>query len=904
MKKFFYNLLLLSSFAGTSQVVTIPDQVFKQALLLSNSTNQQVAYDFQGNPMVVDVNQDGEIQTTEALAVFGLDLAGNENGLFLIEGNPITDLTGLEAFLNLKNLDISTNQLTGQTLNATLFSNLESLKTQNSGLIAVIVNNLTSLRKLDVTGNLLTEINLNGLINLEELIINSNQISTIDFSQTSSLVKLNASSNPLTTLNWSQLTQLTDLDLSQCREIQSVDVSSLINLRTLNVSLTEITSLDVSNNLLLTKLDCSKDAVSQASISTLDVSPLINLKELICSGNQLNGLNVSGLTSLEYLQFIGCNVATPIFGNNNNLTTIECTSNQITALDLSIFPQLISLYCANNNLSTLDFSTLPNLNAVSCSLNQFQSLDFSNNPNITYLDLGTNNELQYLNIKNNSSMFFGFVFDSELNLPNLIFICADDDEIQFIESFLLQSIEQQIVVNSYCSFVPGGSYNTISGSVTFDSNQNGCSLEDIVQPYIKVTINDGTNQGSVFTDLDGNFKFYAQEGNFTVNATIENNSLFTINGQNTQVSFLNNENNTAIVPFCIQALDNQSDLEVIVSPFSYPIPGSENLYQIFYKNKGNQTLSGNINFNYDTSKATFLFSEPVQNAINQAGELEYSFNNLLPFESRTIIVSLNLNGPTSQNPLTVGDILEFTATASINSTDINPSNNQFTYNQIIEEFMLLNSIICVEGEEVSADLIGDYLHYSINFENNTNQTSSFIVLRATINPQQFDINSIQLLASSSNVEVRITGNLLELIFGNLELQTGGHGNVLLRIKSSNQLQVNDTVRFETAVFFNETEATQTNTAETTFRLAGNLNNDNFEKTSILIYPNPTKSIVSITSDFSIKSIQLYDVQGRILQTNIVEENSASLDITSKAKGIYFLKVITDKGIKVEKLVKE
>ena len=55
---------------------------------------------------------------------------------------------------------------------------------------------------------------------------------------------------------------------------------------------------------------------------------------------------------------------------------------------------------------------------------------------------------------------------------------------------------------------------------------------------------------------------------------------------------------------------------------------------------------------------------------------------------------------------------------------------------------------------------------------------------------------------------------------------------------------------------------------------------------------------------NINSIQLFDVQGRLLQTDIVYETSKIIDISSKAKGVYFLKVLSDKGSKVEKIVKE
>jgi Secretion system C-terminal sorting domain len=82
----------------------------------------------------------------------------------------------------------------------------------------------------------------------------------------------------------------------------------------------------------------------------------------------------------------------------------------------------------------------------------------------------------------------------------------------------------------------------------------------------------------------------------------------------------------------------------------------------------------------------------------------------------------------------------------------------------------------------------------------------------------------------------------------------------------------------------------------------NLGLSNFTNEKIKIYPNPTNSIININSDYNIKSIEVYDIQGRILET--VLGNTKTLDISSKENGIYFLKITTEKGSKIEKIIKE
>jgi uncharacterized delta-60 repeat protein len=83
-----------------------------------------------------------------------------------------------------------------------------------------------------------------------------------------------------------------------------------------------------------------------------------------------------------------------------------------------------------------------------------------------------------------------------------------------------------------------------------------------------------------------------------------------------------------------------------------------------------------------------------------------------------------------------------------------------------------------------------------------------------------------------------------------------------------------------------------------------LNSDEFEINKIIkMYPNPTSSIINIESDFTINSIELYDMQGRLLETNLVQESNSIMDISRRSKGVYFLKIETQQGYKVEKSYK-
>lgn len=134
--------------------VLIPDVKFKTALL--------------NHTPVIDTNNDGEIQCSEAEAAEKLRIY-YEN---------IIDLTGIEAFTNLKELFVSNNQLTSLDLSAN--TKLQYLSCFNNQLSSLDLSANTALYGLDCSSNFLT---------------------SLDVSANPALVSLVCFGQPLTSLN-------------------------------------------------------------------------------------------------------------------------------------------------------------------------------------------------------------------------------------------------------------------------------------------------------------------------------------------------------------------------------------------------------------------------------------------------------------------------------------------------------------------------------------------------------------------------------------------------------------------------------------------------------------------------------------------------------------------------------
>lgn len=75
--------------------------------------------------------------------------------------------------------------------------------------------------------------------------------------------------------------------------------------------------------------------------------------------------------------------------------------------------------------------------------------------------------------------------------------------------------------------------------------------------------------------------------------------------------------------------------------------------------------------------------------------------------------------------------------------------------------------------------------------------------------------------------------------------------------------------------------------------------DEDENFDFSVYPNPAKSGLGIVSVSEKALLQLYDVNGRLIQEQIIEEQFSFQEVAS---GIYFIKVRTDSAVKTKKWI--
>ncbi len=603
---------------------------------------------------------------------------------------------------------------------------------------------------------------------------------------------------------------------------------------------------------------------TQAIADLEGIQSFINLESFVSLGTEISALNLS---------------------NNINLTMVRVDQGALlTSIDISSCPLLEELRLYDTAITTLDCNA---------------------NPNLTLLNFIGNDALETVFIKNGADESLGIDPGSWSenwdfgNNPNLLYVCAD--EFQVVE--LQQFAGTDYPVNTFCTFSPGGDVNTITGVTQFDDELDGCDAGDSIIPFTSFSVDlDGVATGVIaYSNSAGVYNVYAgQAGTYRLTPNLENPLYFDISPDPADVVIPVIDNSITVQDFCVEAVGIQPDLEVVIAPIIPARPGFEATYSLFFKNKGNQTLSGDVQFNYSEALQDFVSSSVTPDA-QAAGILTYNFTDLQPYQSETIEIVLAVNSPMDTPPVNIGDILVLFADVNPIAGDVTPFDNSFTLDQTVIGSYDPNNIVCIQGEEVPTTFIGEFLHYVINFENTGTAPAENVVVTMEIDPTDFDKSTLQILSASHNMQTVLNDDVAEFHFQNISLDTGGHGNILLKMKTNDDLITADEVGAQANIYFDFNFPVETNEAVTSFRVLGV---DEFNTSQVTVYPNPASDIVILQSFQMITNISMFDVMGREVTTLSINSLSAQIDVSALNGGIYFFSIETERGVITKKVIKQ
>ncbi|SDS39323.1 Por secretion system C-terminal sorting domain-containing protein [Polaribacter sp. KT25b] len=334
MKKtllFLLNYFCLGLLLVSAQNVTIPDAAFKSHLLANTAIN---------------TDNDTEISVAEAQAF---------SGELLINGLSISDLTGIEAFINITRLDCYSNNLTALDVSSNLA--LTRLHCSNNQIETLDISANTQITDIQCHNNgVLYQLNIaNGN--------NSNFSYMKAYGNSLSCIQIDAGFTPpaeagIYSQGWTK-------GNSAIYGVDCVALNQEVNIPDANFK-----NFLVSDNTINLNGD-SEITLAEAQATT----------ELI-----MDGIGIADLTGIEAF---------------TNLTRLDVPNNSLTTIDVSNNLSLTRLHAGFNKLTSLDIRLNTNINELFCHENSgLETLLISNgnNSNFIYMKAYSNASLTCIQV--------------------------------------------------------------------------------------------------------------------------------------------------------------------------------------------------------------------------------------------------------------------------------------------------------------------------------------------------------------------------------------------------------------------------------------------------------------------------------------------------------------------------
>ncbi|MGN0606199.1 MAG: hypothetical protein ACI4JM_06730, partial [Oscillospiraceae bacterium] len=421
----------------------------------------------------LDTVNDDILSSEEIVAVTKID----------VSDMGISSLKGIEHFTALEILNCGSNSL--KSLDVSKNTSLKTLNCSANSLTSLKVNKNTALTELCCDNNNITSLDVSQNTALENLSVSNNNLTSLDVSECTLLIYLECAKNNLTSLDLSENTALETLKCSEnpliavnaAGSISSFDASSLSAFETKSFAIrladygikedmvsddftggkillgylfvdgTATYTYDIDGDNGTNTISCTINAggiainranfpdekfreyvkenfdtvdddilsgseiaaVSRIGVYNKEISDLKGIEyftllySLDCTSNNLTSLDVSQNTALALLNCESNQLESLDVSQNTALTTLNCSENSLTNLDVSQNTALTSLSCFKNNLASLDVSKNTALTSLSCFENQLTSLDVSQSTALESLRC-SGNQLVSLDVSQNTAL--------------------------------------------------------------------------------------------------------------------------------------------------------------------------------------------------------------------------------------------------------------------------------------------------------------------------------------------------------------------------------------------------------------------------------------------------------------------------------------------------------------------
>lgn len=440
-------------------------------------------------------------------------------------------------------------------------------------------------------------------------------------------------------------------------------------------------------------------------------------------------------------------------------------------------------------------------------------------------------------------------------------------------------------------------FKTLSGNVYDDVNSNG--IRDLGEAGLpNENVLSSTLLNYCKTDANGNYNLAFLDSSQSCQINHQLKPYRTHTSTPTTYNITPSINGTTGFDFGVYATPGINDMSIYTSP-AIARPGFDCSYNINWNNPGTITQTDTITFTYDPA-LTYLNATPTPLSVN-GNILKWKFTNAQPLDNGSMSVHFNV-------PATVpiGDTLNCLAAIGNVSIDSTPADNAWASQTIVTGSFDPNEKIAEPSQFAVA---GQWLYYTIYFQNTGTDTAFTVVVRDTLDAN-LNIASFEMLGSSHPCFTELSGfGFVKFTFNNILLpdsnvnETMSHGYVTYRVRAAANVAIGTPINNTAYIYFDFNSPVVTNTTLNTVHNPLAVK-EVLVKNDFALIPNPASNYITINAT-GIKlpyAVEITDATARVLNKVNVTAKQQRINTSNLVNGVYFVTVKNEQAGFTKKMV--
>lgn len=349
--------------------------------------------------------------------------------------------------------------------------------------------------------------------------------------------------------------------------------------------------------------------------------------------------------------------------------------------------------------------------------------------------------------------------------------------------------------------VCGVIYHDANGNCSRDAGEPGLPNQKVVLQPGNIT---------AYTNADGSYTAYVTPGEYTAGQVVGGNWSAGCHGDPAgyEVNVASQGEQYCGYDFGNTASCILPDLRSEIATTAHRI-GEKNLMVVNYENKGAGTaVRPQLRIEFPApirlTESSLPFDSELENTVI------WNIEDLTPGKNGAIYLIYEVLAGTA-----LGEPLSVSSAILAGEGDCDNTDNSFSEVSLAVASFDPNDILVSPEGTVKKD---EWLHYKIRFQNVGNLTASQVRVEDVM-PDELDLSTLEIGASSHTYILQTAGNKLSWTFPNINLpdslsnEPGSHGFVTFRIKPQPSLALGSVIRNQALIFFDNHEPIATNVVE-------------------------------------------------------------------------------------------